>query len=139
MIEENTMQHMQLPSQIESISQIESFIDDVCDQFSIGEDHYGNILIALTEAINNAITHGNKFDAAKKVNVEMESSPNELCFTISDEGEGFDFDNIPDPTLPENITKINGRGVFLMKSLADEVIFDEKGTKTTLKFTISAN
>jgi len=139
MIEENTMQHMQLPSQIESISQIESFIDDVCDQFSIGEDHYGNILIALTEAINNAITHGNKFDAAKKVNVEMESNPDEICFTVSDEGEGFDFDNIPDPTLPENITKINGRGVFLMKSLADEVIFDEKGTKTTLKFTISAN
>ena len=139
MIEENTIQHMQLPSQIDSISQIETFIDDVCDQFSIGEDHYGNILIALTEAINNAITHGNKLDASKKVHVEMESNSREISFTISDEGDGFDFENIPDPTLPENITKINGRGVFLMKSLADEVIFDENGTKTTLKFSMSAN
>ena len=139
MIEENTIQHLELPSKIESISEIENFIDNLCEQRAIGEDEYGNILIALTEAINNAITHGNQFDANKKVNLEMESTHNQICFTVSDEGNGFDFNQIPDPTLPENITKTNGRGVFLMKSLADEVLFEENGSKTTLKFTVSAN
>lgn len=139
MIEENTIQHLELPSKIESISKIESFIDEVCEQYSISEDHYGNILIALTEAINNAITHGNKLDSTKAVSLNMEANENQITFTVTDEGNGFDFDHIPDPTLPENITKTNGRGVFLMKSLADEVLFEENGTKTTLKFSISVN
>ena len=139
MIEENIIQHLELPSQIDSITEIEALIDDVCDRYSIGEDYYGNILIALTEAINNAITHGNKLNPNKKVNLEMETHHNELNFIIKDEGDGFDYNNIPDPTLPENITKLSGRGVFLMKSLADEVAFEENGTKVMLKFTVSAN
>jgi len=139
MIEENTIQHIELPSKIESISKIENFIDDICEQHTIGEDQYGNILIALTEAINNAITHGNKFNADKVVKLDMETGAQEICFTVCDEGVGFDFDNIPDPTLPENLTKINGRGVFLMKSLADEVLFEENGSKAILKFSLLAN
>jgi serine/threonine-protein kinase RsbW len=139
MIEENIIQHLELPSQIDSITEIEALIDDVCDRYCIGEDYYGNILIALTEAINNAITHGNKLNPNKKVNLDMETHHNELNFIIKDEGDGFDYNNIPDPTLPENITKLSGRGVFLMKSLADEVAFEENGTKVMLKFTVSAN
>lgn len=139
MIEENIIQRLELSSNIESISEIETFIDSICDKYSIGEDSYGNILIALTEAINNAITHGNKLDPNKKVNLNMETGQNQLNFTIIDEGEGFNFDAIPDPTLPENISKLRGRGVFLMKSLADEVVFEEAGRIVKLKFTISAN
>ena len=139
MIEENIIQHLELPSKTDSLLEIETFIDSICDKYSIGEDHYGNILIALTEAINNAITHGNKLDPNKKVKLNMSSKNSNLSFVIQDEGEGFDFDNIPDPTLPENLTKLNGRGVFLMKSLADEVVFEAKGTSITLTFSISAN
>ena len=139
MIKENIIQNLELPSKVDSLLEIEAFIDSVCDKYAIGEDHYGNILIALTEAINNAITHGNKLDPNKKVNLNMKSEQNNLCFVIKDEGLGFDYDNIPDPTLPENLTKLNGRGVFLMKSLADEVLFEENGTSITLKFTLSAN
>ncbi|MCO6500963.1 MAG: ATP-binding protein [Vicingus serpentipes] len=138
-MEENIIQHIELPSRMDSLLEIETFIDSICDKYSIGEDHYGNILIALTEAINNAITHGNKLDPDKKVKLNMCSKDSGLSFVIQDEGEGFDFNNIPDPTLPENLTKLNGRGVFLMKSLADEVTFEDNGKSITLTFTISAN
>ena len=139
MIEDNTIRHLELPSQIESISEIENFIEVVCEQLRVSEDNYGNILIAITEAVNNAITHGNKLDASKKVNLEMEVNNKELYFIVSDEGEGFDIDAVPDPTLPENISKINGRGVFLMKNLSDEVLFKNNGSKIVLKFSLSAN
>lgn len=139
MTEHNTIQYLELPSKTESLSKIELLIEEICQTFKISEDSYGNILIALTEAVNNAITHGNKLDPSKKVNLEYETTKNQLSFTIKDEGIGFDYDDIPDPTLPENIEKINGRGVFLMKSLADEVKFEENGALVKLKFNISVN
>ncbi len=139
MIQGGIIQEIELSSTVESLSKIESFIDNVCEQYKFGEDHYGNILIALTEAVNNAITHGNHLNPDKKVNLNMETKAKEVEFTIKDEGEGFDFNNIPDPTLPENIEKLSGRGVFLMKSLADDVSFEDNGTKITLRFSLSAN
>lgn len=139
MIERGTLQHIELSSKVESLSKIESFIDDICERYKFGEDHYGNILIALTEAVNNAITHGNKLDPSKKVNLNMETTAEEVEFTIMDEGVGFDYNSIPDPTLPGNIEKISGRGIFLMKALADQVEFEENGRIIKLKFSISVN
>lgn len=139
MIQGGIIQHIELSSQLESLSQIEKFIDDVCEQHNFGEDHYGNILIALTEAVNNAITHGNKLDPNKKVNLNMETTTNDVEFTIKDEGAGFDVSSVPDPTLPENLEKLSGRGIFLMKTLADHVDFEENGTTIKLRFSISAN
>lgn len=139
MIQSGIIQNIELASDLESLSRIETFIDDVCEQYGFGEDHYGNMLIALTEAVNNAITHGNKLDPAKKVSLVMEASESEVCFVVKDEGVGFDFNNIPDPTLPENIEKTRGRGLFLMKTLADEVGFEENGTIIRLNFYISSN
>jgi len=139
MIQGGIIQQIELSSKLESLSKIENFIDDVCEQYKFGEDHYGNILIALTEAINNAITHGNQLNPDKKVNLNMETTTNNVEFTIKDEGVGFDYDNIPDPTLPENLEKLSGRGIFLMKSLADDVVFEEKGRIIKLRFSLSAN
>jgi len=138
MIQGGIIQHIELSSKLESLSEIENFIDDVCDQYQFGEDHYGNILIALTEAVNNAITHGNKLDPTKKVNLNMETTSNNVEFTIKDEGLGFNHNEVPDPTLPENIEKLSGRGIFLMKTLADHVDFEENGTIIKLRFTLSA-
>lgn len=139
MIQGGIIQQIELSSTLESLSRIENFIDEVCEQYKFGEDYYGNILIALTEAVNNAITHGNKLDPHKKVNLNMETTTEDVEFTIKDEGSGFDFDNVPDPTLPENLEKIRGRGIFLMKSLADTVVFEENGAIIKLKFSISVN
>ena len=139
MIQGGIIQNIELPSRVESLSEIENFIDEVCEQYKFGEDQYGNILIALTEAVNNAITHGNNSNPEKMVNLNMETTTKDVEFTIRDEGPGFDYDNIPDPTLPENLEKLSGRGIFLMKSLADDVLFEENGTIIKLKFSLSAN
>jgi serine/threonine-protein kinase RsbW len=139
MIQSGITQYIELASNMESLTKIESFIDDVCEQYKFGEDHYGNILIALTEAVNNAITHGNKLDSAKKVSLSMQTSEKEVCFIVKDEGGGFDYNCVPDPTLPENIEKIRGRGIFLMKALADKVDFEEDGKVIKLRFYISSN
>lgn len=134
-----TTQKMEFNSNISNISKIEELIEKVCDNHHITEDYYGNILIALTEAVNNAIVHGNHLDSNKKVSLCYETNNNQVCFIVKDEGKGFDFTKIPDPTLPQNINKLNGRGVFLMRSLADEVVFEENGSKVKLKFCITNN
>jgi serine/threonine-protein kinase RsbW len=123
-----------IPSLIENIQVIESFIDNAKDTFEINDDLYGNIMISVTECISNAIVHGNQSDPAKMVHLELNMEPGLLCCCIEDEGSGFDFTNLPDPTAPEHIEKTGGRGIFLMRHLSDEVKFEEGGKKTVLSF-----
>lgn len=130
---------IQLNSQFDQIAKIEKLIESVCSDYKINQDCYGNILVALTEAVNNAIQHGNKFDKTKKINILFEPQKQLLKFEITDEGEGFDFENVPDPTAPENIEKPNGRGVFLMRHLADDVKYLDNGRKVELTFKVYAN
>jgi len=125
---------MEFPARGENISIIERLVDDLCEQHQVHEEYYGNILIALTEAVNNAIFHGNKQDPSKKVSVTYSASSDEFTFEIEDEGAGFDFQNVPDPTSPENLELPNGRGVFLMKNLSDEITFDDNGRIVKLIF-----
>jgi len=131
------VQKIQLQSVSENISHVEKLIDDVCESHKVNEDYYGNILIAITEAVNNAIVHGNKKDPNKKFFVSCESKEEVLTFTIKDEGIGFDYDNLPDPTDPENIERPHGRGVFLMRHLADDVSFEDNGRVVELNFNLS--
>ena len=125
---------LEIISQPQSINIIEKVIDDLKNEFEIHEDSYGNILVAVTEAVNNAIIHGNGLDPEKQVKVSYEIEGDRIMFTISDEGKGFDYYNLPDPTAPENLEKPTGRGVFLMKHLADQVIFSENGKVVELYF-----
>ncbi len=125
------------PSRMENMTLVEKFIDDVCEDYNINEDYYGNILIALTEAVNNAIRHGNKLDPEKNITVTFDSRGNVLLFAVEDEGSGFNFDTLPDPTDPANIEKPHGRGVFLMRNLADEVTFDNNGRRVELHFRLA--
>ena len=118
----------------ENIHIVENLIDEICETLNVNEEYYGNILISMTEAVNNAMVHGNKLDSEKKVVVTVKSDDTSLHFTVSDEGPGFDYDNLPDPTAPENIEKPNGRGVFLMKNLADGCNFEENGRIVELEF-----
>lgn len=127
-------QRLNFPSTQENLIIVEKLIDDVCAKYQVNEDYYGNILIAVTEAVNNAINHGNKQDPDKEVNVDFSIDNGSLSFKVKDEGEGFDYDHLPDPTDPENLEKISGRGVFLMKNLADEVSFEDDGRIVELKF-----
>src|SRR5688572_9624508 len=99
---------IQIPSIIENIRMIESFIDNAKERFHLDEDLYGNIMIAVTEAVNNAIKHGNSSNSGKNVFLSLTLDDNLLRFLIKDEGHGFDPSNLPDPTSPENIEKPGG-------------------------------
>ena len=130
-----TMQDLRFPSKPENIAIVERLIDEICEAHNMIGEHYGDVLIAMTEAVNNAIVHGNKLDITKDVIVEHEIRGKDLFFRIVDEGPGFDYDNLPDPTAPENLERPNGRGVFLMRNLADECGFEDDGRIVELTFT----
>jgi len=125
---------IEIPSLSDNIRIIESFIDNAKEKFHLDDDIYGNIMIAVTEAVNNAIRHGNKGDAAKSVTLALGIEENIIRFSVSDQGTGFDFHHLPDPTTAENLEKPSGRGIFLMKHLADEVEFLEGGRLVELRF-----
>ena len=123
-----------IPSITENIRIIESFIDNAKEKFRLDDDIYGNIMIAVTESVNNAILHGNKNDRNKNVTLSLSLNNNVINFKIKDEGIGFNFHNLPDPTSPQNIDKPSGRGIFLMKHLSDEVNFRNNGSLVELSF-----
>lgn len=127
-------QKIRISSKAENIILVERMIEDVCDLFNISEDYYGNILVSLTEAVNNAIYHGNQSNPNKSIDISFKSHPDRVTFSVKDEGPGFNYQNLPDPTNPENIEKPNGRGVFLMRNLADNVTFEDNGSKVILDF-----
>lgn len=126
---------LSIPSDFSALGKVESLVDDVCAKLSVNEDYYGNVLIAVTEAVNNAIEHGNQFSKELSVDLSVGDKETDFCFSVRDYGNGFDYDNLPDPTAPENVEKINGRGIFLMRSLAEDVIFDDGGTTVNIYFT----
>jgi len=129
--------NIQIPSLTDNLRIVESFIDNVKERFNLNDDIYGNIMISVTESVNNAIHHGNRQDKSKNVSVTLNLNENQVKFTIQDQGAGFDFHDLPDPTSPDNIEKIGGRGIFLMKNLADEVHFNDEGREVDLVFYLS--
>lgn len=88
--------------------------------------------VGLTEALSNAMLYGNGADPSKQVRVEVSVTVMAIVATITDEGDGFDYETVPDPTTPENLLKTDGRGLFLMRNLLDEVRFNERGNSVTL-------
>ena len=137
-VEEET-QTIELNSKPDSLMAVESLIEEIRDKYAIDEDVFGNMFVALTEAVTNAIYHGNKADPSKKVSIEYRHSPHHITFIIEDEGSGFDYFNLPDPTAPENLEKECGRGVFLMRNLTDQLIFSDNGRIVELNFRLQNN
>ncbi len=131
------MHKLEINSDISNISEVETLIEKVCEDFNLSEDYYGNILIAVTEAVNNSIIHGNKNNIQKKVTITVNKITKEIVFSVFDEGVGFDFNNLPDPTAPENLEKPDGRGIFLMKNLSDKVEFFNNGAQVNITFIIN--
>ena len=130
-----TLPELRFDSKPENIAVVEKLIDKISADHGIVAEHYGNVLIAMTEGVNNAIIHGNKLDETKSVSVSCAIDEKTLVFRITDEGPGVDYDNLPDPTAPDNIEKPHGRGVFLMRHLADECAFEDEGRIVELTFT----
>jgi serine/threonine-protein kinase RsbW len=129
---------IEVPALSENIRMIESFIDNAKEVFHLDDDIYGNIMIAVTEAVNNAIKHGSHNNSSKNVVLSLTIDQSTIKFRVEDQGPGFNFENLPDPTSPENIEKPGGRGIFLMKHLSDEVDFKEGGRVVELSFYMNA-
>lgn len=127
---------LKVTSEIKNISIAESIVDNLTIEYDLNPDLYGNILVTVHEAINNAIVHGNHLDKSKFVEITYVLENRKLLFSIKDEGKGFDFNNIADPTTPENIEKPSGRGIFIIKNLADEVTFTSGGTEIQFSFVL---
>ena len=125
---------LKIESIMSNLRIIENAIDEITGSIGISQDNYGKIMVAALEAVNNAITHGNKANPQKMVDVEIEFENDEIVITVTDEGDGFSPEKIPDPTMPENIEELSGRGVFLMTKLADSIKFNEKGNSVTMSF-----
>jgi len=112
---------LKLPSRIESVDESAVFAEKVARDWGYGDEFLSAIDLAVRESVANAVKHGNKFDEEKQVEVVMTDSAEGLEMTVRDHGAGFDVDEIPDPTNPENLLKINGRGILFMRSFMDEV------------------
>ncbi len=127
---------LEIKSDVQNLRLIEKLIDELQFELDLSDESYGNVLVATMEATNNAIVHGNKSDPSKLVVVKIIKNMDELVVNIQDQGLGFDPKKIPDPTAPENIEKINGRGIFLMERLSDEISFSDEGRIVELKFKV---
>lgn len=125
-----------ISSEIGNIVKVENFIDSFAGYFNLQPKVMGKISLSIIEAVNNAILSGNKRQPDKKVTITAEKINKQFRVTVSDEGEGFDYSIIPDPTLPGNIDKDKGRGLYLMKTLSDELIFENNGSEVTLVFNL---
>ncbi|MFW6272990.1 MAG: ATP-binding protein [bacterium] len=128
---------MVFKSEIKNINLVERLIDDISSKYELHSDIYGKLLLAVVEGVNNAIVHGNKLEKEKDVVLKYKVTDKEIEFVISDEGPGFNYEKLPDPTQPENLEKTHGRGIFLMKHLADEVEFNEMGNEVKILFNLT--
>ena len=117
-----------------NISKVENYLNNIKEQYTSIDERYPDILISLTEAVNNAIIHGNKEDETKKVKINMVGNASSLEVHVSDEGPGFDAEEVPDPTSPDNIECCGGRGVFIMTSLADRLSYRNNGSTVEMYF-----
>ncbi len=130
---------LKIKSDLKEIHKLEDFVEQISDVYNINSTYYSNILVALNEAVTNSIVHGNKQDANKTVTIVFEAKNKGLFFTVSDQGNGFDFDNYPDPT---DITISNyaaiGKGLYLIKSLSDVITYNSDEKTLEIGFTISS-
>ena len=122
-----------ISSRFENIELVQVIAEHLCENAGVDEDGSHWIGMAVREAVANAIKHGNKLDARKKVNATFELEGEHLEITISDEGEGFDPEKVSDPLSPKNLMKTSGRGIFYMKTFMDQVRYSfHPGAGTSL-------
>ena len=127
---------LKFPTHVDYLKRVENLISNLSSHYKISKEAEDKISLAVLEAVSNAIFHGNKLDYHKSVTIHFKLSKNCISCLIKDEGDGFDILCVPDPTLPENIEKINGRGLFLMKHLADSVEYSAEGRHVKMIFKI---
>ena len=130
-----------LQSKRSEINKLENLLFTLNEFYCINQERFINFHIAVSEALINAIVHGNKENLEKKVLVDIYENIDSLEVVVKDEGEGFNLNKLPDPTESDNLHKENGRGVYIMKILTDgyECITDSTGTTVKLAILFNKN
>lgn len=126
-------------SDTDLIPEVSSFIFDILSSVRIDGDKLNNLGLALSEALSNAMVHGNKLDPKKNVTVTLNVYDSTIEISIKDGGQGFAPSEVPDPTKPENILKDSGRGIYIMQSFVDDLYYNFSDEGTELKMVISIN
>lgn len=126
-----------LDSSYSEMEKLEPYVNDLKDDLNFGNEDFNRIMLSLSEAVTNAIVHGNKERNDRNVTIRSSLSDNTLTITVKDEGKGFNPDELPDPLKEENLMKEGGRGVFLIRQYADDILYSNGGTKLTMKFQLS--
>ena len=135
--EAQMVKELEIDSSPESLHHVETFIEEIRDALGFKDDVFGNVMVAITEAVNNSIYHGNGGDVSKRVTINcMTVNQYRIRIAVEDEGSGFDAANLPDPTAPENLENPGGRGVFLMRHLSDDISFEKDGRRVEVIFNI---
>jgi serine/threonine-protein kinase RsbW len=117
-----------LKSTYDESEKVPDFVTDIQEKSDIDDDTTGTLMLLLSEAVTNAIVHGNKLNPSKTVDVEVLINQKQIVSTVKDQGEGFEPEDADDPLDEENLLKTSGRGIFLMKQLSEHVEYDENGT-----------
>lgn len=125
---------IKIESKVDNLRIVENAIDEATGDIGISVDNYGKILVCTLEAVNNALMHGNKLNPDKFVEIILELKCEDFIISVTDEGTGFNPKQVPDPTIPGNIESINGRGVYLMSRLADNIKYSKRGNVVTMTF-----
>jgi serine/threonine-protein kinase RsbW len=125
-----------IKSQLTELVKMEHLSRKVAKTMHLDDDQKDNLSIAVTEAVGNAIVHGNKKDPEKKVDILFEITQNQVVVSVTDQGPGFKLNQLADPLDPDNVMKESGRGVFILKMLMDDVKFTFSPKGTTITFTL---
>ena len=123
-----------IQSEKAELKKVENFLNDVFSYYTLSKACFNKVYLCITEAVINSIVHGNKEDVQKKVELNIDCQKHIISVKITDQGEGFDTENIPDPTQIKNLLNESGRGIHIIKSMAEEVRFNTKGN--SLQFQI---
>ncbi|RNC84684.1 MAG: ATP-binding protein [Balneola sp.] len=126
-----------LKSEYEELDKLEGFLNELQEKLGFDDELYAKLMLTVSEAATNGVVHGNQLDPTKKVILTAQSDGKSLTITSKDEGPGFNPDDIADPLAEENLLNTSGRGVFLMNEYAEEVAYQDNGTKLVLKFNLA--
>lgn len=129
----NNPEILSIKSDQKELKKVEKFLSSIFEKRSLPKECFNKVLLCISEAVVNSIEHGNKNDQQKTVDIEINCERGNICIEISDEGEGFDYQNIENPTSKNNIKKESGRGIFIIKSLCNNLEFRNQGKSVEIK------
>ncbi len=127
-------ENLTIHSSVNELKKVADFTENIGERLGLSEDEIDDISIAVTEAVNNAISHGNKNIESKAIEISYKNEKEKIIIYVKDNGGGFEIDKISDPRVNENLLKDSGRGILIMRSLMDDVVVisDDHGTEVQL-------